>query len=109
MMPSAMPATASAGEGTKGGARASLVPSSSANWRARSRGAPSLASGILMQMVGELGQDPPAAARRDPGRGQLGLKGVQVGHASTASIVLENRRQRSRLAPSSFTPRLVML
>ncbi len=64
---------------------------------------------ILVQMVGELREDPTSPASWDPGRGQLVVQGVQVGHASTASIVFEKRRQRSRLAPSSFSPRLVML
>ena len=66
-------------------------------------------SGVLTQVIGELGEDPAAPAGRDPGLLKLGVKVVQVGHATTASIVAENTRQRSRLTPNSFSPRLVML
>jgi hypothetical protein len=62
-----------------------------------------------MQVITELGHDPGAATRRDACSRELDLKRIDIVHASTASIVVANTRHRSRLTPSSFVPRLVML
>ena len=71
-----------------------------------------LGVGIGFEMIGELGQDPPPkiAADADPeefGRQQLEIARPGAGpavHAKTASIVLENSRQRVRRTPSSRSP-----